>query len=219
MKQNTHFTDENQRTLYSPRSAPVENSVVVGYVLVIMQRRRSGATLVVNKAVACIVLGLLVSMHLVLCSRRLSACSGECAQSMLLLLSSFTWKSGQFFFEPCTLQSFSAESGFCASGFFLEPSSTHSCRNKSAESAGCSSARVHAHSSSSELSAHQMPARDDLWVLINTDDDRTYNWNRQERTSDWEMPPGLRPGWVRMEYGLLVHIDTGNELASIAGMH
>ena len=46
-----------------------------------------------------------------------------------------------------------------------------------------SSARVHAHSSSSELSTHQMPSRDDLWVQINTDDDRAYCWNRQERTS------------------------------------
>ena len=89
---------------------------------------------------------------------------------------------------------------------------------KSAEVSGQSSARVHAHSSSSELSAHQMPARDDLWVQINIDDDRTYYWNRQERTSHWDMPLGIRSGCVRMNDGLFVHIDTRNVLTSIADM-
>ena len=51
------------------------------------------------------------------------------------------------------------------------------------------------------------------------DDDRTYFWNRQERTSHWEMPPGIRPGWVRSRDGLFVHIDTQNVLSSTAGMH
>ena len=49
----------------------------------------------------------------------------------------------------------------------------------------------------SELSAHQMPARDDLWVQISTDDDRTFYWNRQQRTFHWVMPPGIRPVWMR----------------------
>ena len=89
---------------------------------------------------------------------------------------------------------------------------------KSAEVTRQPSARVHTHSSSSELSAHQMPARGDLSVKINTDDDRTYCWNRQERTSHWEMPPGIRPGWVKSRDGLFVHIDTQNVPTSIAGM-
>ena len=64
-----------------------------------------------------------------------------------------------------------------------------------------------------------MPARDDLWVQIVPDDDRTHHWNRQERTSHWEMPPGIRPGWVMSRDGLFVYIDTQNVLTSIAGMH
>ena len=62
-------------------------------------------------------------------------------------------------------------------------------------------ARVHGHSSSSTLSSHQMLARDDLWVQISTDDDRTYSWNRQERTSQWELPRGVRPGQVMSRDG------------------
>ena len=71
-------------------------------------------------------------------------------------------------------------------------------------------------SSSSTLAAHHdASARDDLWVQITTDDDRTYCWNRPH----WEMPPGIRPGWVMSRDGLFAHIETQNVLTSIAGMH
>ena len=50
-------------------------------------------------------------------------------------------------------------------------------------------------------------------------DDRSYFWNRLDRTSSWVMPPGIRAGWVRTLDGLLVHIDAKNVLRSISGMH
>ena len=49
--------------------------------------------------------------------------------------------------------------------------------------------------------------------------DRTFYWNRQEPTSQWEMPPSIRPFWVMSRDGLFVHIDAKNVLTSIAGMH
>ena len=59
---------------------------------------------------------------------------------------------------------------------------------RSAEVARSPSARVRAHSSSSELSAHQMPACDDLWVQISTDDDRTYwHTSRLGDVSRWPL--------------------------------
>ena len=91
---------------------------------------------------------------------------------------------------------------------------------KSAKVAVRSSARVHTRWSSSTAVAHHegTEVRDDLWVQITTDD-RAYFWNRLERTSHWEMPPGIRPGWVMSRDGLFVRLETQEVLQSISGMH
>ena len=36
-----------------------------------------------------------------------------------------------------------------------------------------------------------------------------YLWHRQERRAQWQMPPGIRSGWVMSRDGLFVHVETG----------
>ena len=88
---------------------------------------------------------------------------------------------------------------------------------KSAKVSWQVSAGVVANSSSSTPAAHH-EVRDDLWVQIMTED-RAFFWNRLERTSHWEMPPGIRPGWVMSRDVLFVHLETQEVLQSISGMH
>ena len=63
-------------------------------------------------------------------------------------------------------------------------------------------------------SAHVV--RDDLWVLIMTDDD-PYFWHGQGQTAVWRMPPGTRPTWLRMHGGLFFHIETQKVQQSLPG--
>ena len=49
--------------------------------------------------------------------------------------------------------------------------------------------------------------RDDLWVMT-LSEDHAYYWNRLERTSHWEMPPGRRPCWVRSLDDLFVLVES-----------
>ena len=78
---------------------------------------------------------------------------------------------------------------------------------------------MHAHSSSSSPAAHHDAAvvRDDFWVQIMSDE-RSFFWNRQERQAHWEMPPGIRPGWVMTPDDFFVHTNTRKVLKSLSGI-
>ena len=90
---------------------------------------------------------------------------------------------------------------------------------KSAEVTAQSSARVHARSSSSSAAHHDAAVvREEFWVLVMAEE-HSYFWNRADRTSHWEMPLGIRPGWVMSRDGFFVHTETQKVLNSLSGMH
>ena len=63
------------------------------------------------------------------------------------------------------------------------------------------------HSREGLQGSSQDPVRDDIWVVVMSEE-QAYYWNRLTRTSHWVRPPGRRPGWVPSIDGLFVHIET-----------
>ena len=127
---------------------------------------------------------------------------------------------GGAFHDPHPDPGLAASSAVSRDEAFQECFPTFPRSQKSAQSAGSPSPKVTGSSSSWTPAAHHGGAvvRDDLWVQIMTGNG-PYFWHRREWRAVWRMPPGTRPGWMRMSDGLFVHIETQNVLRSISGMH